>query len=178
MLVSGLVQAQDRGQVCARIYADHDNNGLRGSDEPLISEGVGVELLTANGVTMAAGLLAQSPLAAEGILCFEGLANGDYSLRLTSAAYVGTGATDASANVDVGSAPPLLDLGARPLIEAESSFGAAYALDGQMARDLLLALGALTAALLLAGCVLALLIASKPRRSRSRPLPAAEGAGR
>ena len=172
------MQAQDSGQVCARIYADHDENGRRGSGEPLISESLSVELLDAQGATVAAGLLAESPLAAEGILCFEGLANGDYNLRLTSAAFVGTGAPVVSAKVEVGSPPPLLDMGARPLFEADESDSADFALDRQTALDLLMAAGALMAALLLAGCVLALLIASQPRRRQSRRPPVAESAVR
>ncbi len=178
LFCGGLLQAQDSGQLCVRTYADYDADGARGRDELLVSEGLGVELMNMQGVTIATGFLADSPFAVDGIFCFDRLASGEYSVRLTSATYAGTGAPAVSARVLVGSPPPLIDLGARPLFEAESSSHADLALDNQSARDLLLAAGALAAALLLAACTLALLVLIKPRGSRSRPMPLAESANR
>lgn len=81
------VSAQDDGQLCVRSFEDRNANGRLDAGEPLLTRGIGVNLLDTGGVTIASALLDQSPTAAQGVVCFQFLAAGQYSVVITSPDY-------------------------------------------------------------------------------------------
>lgn len=131
MLISLMPQAQDTGQICVQSYEDRDGDGLRDADEAAIAGGIGASLRNAAGVTIASQLLEDSPFAAKGLICFDLLLAGDYSISLTSAEYNATTASSFAASVNPGAAPALFEFGARSLRAAQSSgeSGAGFAID-------------------------------------------------
>jgi hypothetical protein len=56
--------AQTGGQFCVRAFEDRNGSGARDGGEPLLTRGLAVNLLNAEGVTVASGLLESSPTAA------------------------------------------------------------------------------------------------------------------
>jgi hypothetical protein len=91
--LSGLVlttTAQSDGQFCMRAYEDRNANGERDPGEPLITQDVGASLQDARGVIIASRRLAESPTGAQGVLCFQNLAGGQYTMTVTSARYDAT----------------------------------------------------------------------------------------
>lgn len=108
--------AQDpSGQFCIRSYEDVNSNGLFDTEsERLITRGVGVELLDNDGVVVGSALLDKSPTAANGIICFYNLSEGDYSVLVSSADYLAT--TERLVQQAVSnSAPTIVEFGARRL---------------------------------------------------------------
>jgi hypothetical protein len=83
----GTATAQDDGQLCVRSFEDRNGSGKLDAGEPLLTRGIGVNLLDEGGVTIASALLDQSPTAAQGVVCFQFLAAGQYSVVITSADY-------------------------------------------------------------------------------------------
>lgn len=169
LFCSAVLYGQDVGQICLLAYADWDENGARDRDEPALNQGIGADLLNAQGITIASRLLVDSPFATNGLLCFDELAAGDYRLRLTSAAYAATTNISASATVVVGEPPPRIDIGVLPLFEdSRAQAHSADQPDGARV-GLLLAAGALATALLLAVATFALLATFSTRPFRPRP---------
>lgn len=82
--------AQSGGQLCVRSFEDRNGSGTYDPDEPLLTRGVGVNLLDSSGVTIASSLLDTSPTAARGVVCFQFLPAGQYSVVMTSADYSAT----------------------------------------------------------------------------------------
>lgn len=115
------VRAQDTGQVCALSFIDRDADGVRGFDEPMATRGVSASLNDAAGVTIASLLLDDSPLAADGLLCFDDLLAGDYQITLRSSEYAITTAAAISASVRPGAAPMVLQVGIQPLSRSTPS---------------------------------------------------------
>jgi hypothetical protein len=86
--VWGMTAAQDGdGQLCVRSFEDRNASGKLDAGEPLLTRGVNVNLLDAGGVTIASALLDNSPTAAQGVVCFQFLSAGQYSVVITSADY-------------------------------------------------------------------------------------------
>src|SRR6185369_17943230 len=76
---------QTGGQLCVRSFEDRNGNGKLDAGEPLLTRGVSINLLDAGGITVASALLDTSPTAAQGVVCFQFLASGQYSVEVTSA---------------------------------------------------------------------------------------------
>lgn len=169
LLCSAALTAQDFGQICLLAYADWDENGARALDEPTLDRGIGAELLNAQGITIASRLLVDSPFAADGLLCFDQLAAGDYRLRLTSAAYAATTNRSGSATVVVGELPPRIEIGVTPLFEDSRAHAHGIDRTDGASIDLLLAAGAFAAASLVAGATFALLATRFTRKLRLPP---------
>ncbi len=169
LLCSAVLNAQDVGQICLLAYADWDENGARDRDEPALNQGIGADLLNAQGITIASRLLVDSPFATNGLLCFDQLAAGDYRLRLTSAAYAATTNIAEGATVVVGEPPPRIDIGVLPLFEDSRAHAHSTDHTDGAIVGLLLAAGALATALLLAVATFALLATKSTRPFRLRP---------
>lgn len=165
-LCSAVLNGQDVGQICLLAYADWDENGARDRDEPALSQGIGADLLNAQGITIASRLLVDSPFATNGLLCFDQLAAGDYRLRLTSAEYAATTNISGSATVVVGEPPPRIDIGVLPLFEDSRAYAHSTDRTDGAPVDLLLAAGAFATALLLAVATFALLATESTRPFR------------
>lgn len=109
------VGAQSGGQVCLRSYADRNANGIRDAGEPFLTRGVSANLLDAGGVIIASALLDDSPTAAQGVICFQFLPDGQYTLLVTSADYNATTPTSFTAQVSSGALPVVVEFGGAPV---------------------------------------------------------------
>ena len=84
-------QAQGGGQFCVRAYEDSNGNGQLDAGESLLTYGVGATLHDASGVIINSAILDTSPRSAQGLICFENLAAGQYTIKVTSPEYIATG---------------------------------------------------------------------------------------
>lgn len=90
-VISPRTLAQTGGQLCVMNFEDRDANGIFDPQtDPAITRGVSVELLDVNNIVVASGLLDRSPNANNGVICFQNLPDGTYSLMLSSADYAAT----------------------------------------------------------------------------------------
>ena len=99
------------GQICIRAFEDRNTNGVFDANEPLLTQGIGVNLMNGSGVTIDAKLLDDSPTAVQGVVCFQQLPIGDYSVVVTSADYSAVTPTLFNALVVGGSVPVRFDFG-------------------------------------------------------------------
>lgn len=102
---------QGDGQICIRAFEDRNSSSTFDANEPLITQGVGVNLMSATGVTIDSKLLRDSPTAAQGVVCFQQLLVGDYTVLITSADYVAVTPMTFNASVVPGSVPVRFDFG-------------------------------------------------------------------
>ncbi len=111
----GTSTSQDRGQICVMSYEDRNGNGKFDESEPPVTQGIGVNLQSALGITVATKLLEASTYTVPGLVCIGDLPRGEYQVLLTSAQYRATTDFAFSAVVAPGSAPVRLDFGVTPL---------------------------------------------------------------
>ncbi|MGV2435123.1 MAG UNVERIFIED_CONTAM: hypothetical protein LVT10_09825 [Anaerolineae bacterium] len=72
--------AQTGGQFCVRSFEDRNANALIDADESVLTRGVAVELLNQYNIVIASALLDNSPNSTDGIICFQQLPRGQYSV--------------------------------------------------------------------------------------------------
>lgn len=153
-LMTSLLLAQDKGQVCVQSFADGDGDGARDADERAITRGIGAGLQNAAGVIIASRLLEDSSFAARGLICFDQLLAGDYQIIVTSAEYAGFATRAFAATVNPGAAPMLVEIGFRPLDSAAAGRGTpAITVDAAAAA----AVGKALIGSMIAGAVMSLL---------------------
>lgn len=169
LLSAGGALAQDTGQICLGAFADDNGNGRRDELETPITRGVAASLLNDRGITIASLLLADSPYADDGLLCFDGLLAGNYQVVASSSQYQATTATSARASVRPGTAPARIDFGARRLVGEYIPDPAAMigALD-QAAQQALLVAGLAAAGAIVALSLLGVVVYVKFFRRRRR----------
>lgn len=114
------VQAQADGQFCVRAYEDRNGNGVRDGGEPLLRDGISAELSDESGVVIASALLVNSPTAAQGVICFTGLAPSQYTISVSSADYAATTPATMTLSLQAGDLPAVLEYGARSLTAADA----------------------------------------------------------
>src|SRR5690606_17480736 len=115
-LAGGAAHAQTGGQFCVRAFVDRNANGVFDSGEPLLTSGVSADLLNAENIIVASALLSESPTAAQGVICFQFLAPGQYSLIITSADYVPTTPNTVTASITEGTLPTVVEFGGQRLV--------------------------------------------------------------
>ncbi len=153
IVTSGVAVAQTGGQLWVRSYEDRDGNGARDAGEPLLTRGVSVNLLNSDGVVIASALLDSSPNAAQGLVGFQLLPAGEYSVVITSADYTATtGGTFTTTVSDTG-VPPVLEFGAQPVAVAANTSSASTA-DAPATTTAQLALAAAGAAVVMCSMVI------------------------
>lgn len=108
----GTISAQGGGQLCVRSFEDRNSNGQLDGGEPLLTRGIGVNLLNSEGVTIASSLLDTSPTAAQGVVCFQFLPAGQYSVVITSADYTATTPDTITTTIADGGLPTVVEFGA------------------------------------------------------------------
>lgn len=113
MGIYGTISAQSGGQMCVRSFEDRNGNGQIDAGEPLLTRGVGVNLLNSEGITIASSLLDTSPTAAQGVVCFQFLPAGQYSVVITSADYTATTPDTITTTVTDGGLPTVVEFGAQ-----------------------------------------------------------------
>jgi uncharacterized protein (DUF2141 family) len=132
--MAGNVLAQGSGQLCVRAFDDRDGNGKLDPGEPLLTRGVSVNLLNPQGVTIASAVLDNSPTAAQGVVCFQGLTAGQYSVQVSSADYTATTSDLVTTTIADGGVPTVVEFGGR---SAAASAPAASEAPVESQRDLI-----------------------------------------
>ena len=168
LLISNVALAQTGGQLWVRSYEDRNANGVRDTGEPLLTRGVSVDLMNADGIIIASALLDSSPNAAQGLVGFQMLPAGEYSVMVTSADYEATNGNQFTTTVSDAGVPPVLEFGAAA-VEIPAMTEAAAAADET--KPLIAAGAALAVVLLMA--VVGLLIYSfffRPRLKQAQQL--------
>ncbi|NWG18075.1 MAG: hypothetical protein HXY41_15735 [Chloroflexi bacterium] len=111
--ISGLAAAQSGGQLCVRAFEDSDGNGRYDAGEQFIRRDVGVNLLDAGGLIIASALMESSPTSAQGVICFQFLPTGQYTVVITSAAYTATTPETITTSITESGLPTVVDFGAQ-----------------------------------------------------------------
>lgn len=101
------------GQFCVRSFEDQNANQTRDQGEVLLTSGVGADLIDETGVVVASALLADSPTAAQGVICFQFLPPGQYTIQVTSAEYQATTPDTMTVTLVGGELPAVLEFGAQ-----------------------------------------------------------------
>lgn len=97
--------AQTGGQICLSAFEDVNGNQLKDQGEAPITQDIVVTLADAQGIIVQSLLLDDSPLSSNGVVCFQSLPAGQYTLTASSANYDATTntsfltAVDATGNV-------------------------------------------------------------------------------
>lgn len=107
------LSAQGGGQFCVRAFMDRNGNAIPDTGEPPLTYGLGVQLQDGRGVVIASALMDNSPTASQGVICFDQLAAGQYTLSVTSAEYNPTTPADMTVNILADGLPEVFDYGAR-----------------------------------------------------------------
>src|SRR5262245_7793624 len=113
LALSSAAMAQTGGQFCLRAYEDRNGNSQFDSGEPFITRGVSADLLNGENVVVASALMDDSPNAAQGVICFQFLTPGQYSLTVTSADFTATTPDTFTASIGDGTLPTVVEYGAQ-----------------------------------------------------------------
>ena len=156
LLMATVASAQTGGQFCVRSFEDRNGNGVLDAGEPLLTSGISANLLNAEDVIVASALLADSPTAAQGVVCFQFLAPGNYSIAITSPDYQPTTDSTFSTTISEGTLPAVIAFGGQRVAidepAVDSNTGApTFEMDEQLLQRIVLSL--LGALLVMAGMI-------------------------
>ncbi|MCU0511381.1 MAG: hypothetical protein MUE40_02310 [Anaerolineae bacterium] len=115
LTVPALAQSSG-GQICVRAYEDRNGNQTQDPGEPPITRGISAALADVEGVIVQSLLLEDSPRAPQGIVCFQGLAGGQYSVTIASADYRATTPITYVTSISETSVPVPFDFGAQQVV--------------------------------------------------------------
>jgi hypothetical protein len=125
LLIGSTVHAQTSGgQFCVRAFEDTNANGKLDAGEALLTHGINVNLLNAQNVTIASALLDQSPTAAQGVVCFQFLAAGQYTINISSAEYKATTPASITTTISDNGTPTVVEFGGQSLVAPTNNAGA------------------------------------------------------
>lgn len=118
ILTSIPLHAQGDGQFCVRAFEDRNGNGGRDAGEPFLQGGVSAHLINASGVIVGTALLDDAPqeMRVSGVICFQSLEAGQYTIEVTSADYRATTPNTLTTAVNEGDIPALLEFGAQSVV--------------------------------------------------------------
>jgi hypothetical protein len=144
LVIASVVSAQDGGgQLWVNAFEDRDGDGTRDPNEPFITRGVSVDLLDANGVVVASALLDESPNASRGLIGFQRLSPGTYTVIVTGADWTPTTADTFTQTLEANVMPTVLWYGAqRPAAEVPVGTPTTATIDGEIVRIAVSLLGA------------------------------------
>ena len=171
--------AQSGGQFCVRSFQDTNGNGvLDAESEPLLTRGIGIELLDTDNVVIASALLDRSPNADSGVVCFQNLPDGDYAVLMSSADYTATTPRLVERAVSTNGLPVVIEFGAQRISSGTAAIAGSNSPrtpEQQQALILQLALSTVGTVLVV---VLMLILGMfiyilRMRRPAPRPVPAA-----
>jgi len=153
---AGVALAQQAGgDFCVRAFEDLNANSVRDTSdseafEPLLRAGIGADLLNDAGVIVASALLADSPTADQGVICFQFLPEGQYTIQITSAEYRPTTPDAMTASIRAGELPAVMELGVQTLVGLPAApLTAVTDETAQLERILFAAAGAVVVALVM-----------------------------
>ena len=112
-LASAAHAQEGNGQFCVRAYEDLNGNGQRDAGEDLLAHSVGAEIHDVTGVVVDSAILDTSPTNAQGLICFQNLPAGQYTVTVTSAEYIATGLNNMTALIGSSSLPAVFEYGGR-----------------------------------------------------------------
>lgn len=118
MLCAGVLSAyaQDTaggtGQFWVRLYEDRNANGVKDTNEPLLTRGAAVTLANSAGVIIASALLDDSPNAAQGLIGFQFLQPGTYTITVSAPEYGPTTDVSFTREIISGAIPTVVEFGA------------------------------------------------------------------
>jgi hypothetical protein len=177
LAMSGVTVAQQTGgQLCVRSFEDRNGSGKLDAGEPVLTRGISVNLLDAGGITIASALLDTSPTAAQGVVCFQFLAAGQYSVIVTSADFTATTPSTVTTTISEGGVPTVVEFGGQrvgvPTAAPAGSSVAPVSQESELARIIISVLGALVviAGMVFLG-VLVYMVAFRSRRAVTRINP-------
>lgn len=172
--IFGTAAAQNGGQFCMKAFEDRNGNGTIDGGEPFITRGISVNLLDGQNITIASALIDQSPTAAQGVVCFQQLPAGQYTMTITSADFSATTPTTMTTSLADGALPVVMEFGGKraAALTTPTPTGTSGAVDrNELARIIISALGTLV---VVAGMVvLGVIIYALALRQRKPPVPEA-----
>jgi len=176
LLAASIAAAQTGSQFCVRSFEDRNGNGALDGGEPLLTGDISVNLLNAEGIIVASALLADAPTAAQGVVCFQFLAPGEYSIAITSPDYQPTTDSLFSTTIGEGALPTVVAFGGQRIASDEAAAGAARSpVDEELIQRVVLSLlGALLvmAGMIVLGALLYLLVFRNRGPVYRQPVPA------
>lgn len=107
------VNAQEAGgsQIWVRVFEDRNGNAVRDAGEPLVTRGVSADLIDSSGTAIRSALLDTEPNASQGLIAFQFLTPGAYTVVLTSADLTATTPNQFSVTLEAGAMPLVVDYG-------------------------------------------------------------------
>jgi hypothetical protein len=164
------------GQLWVSAFEDRNGNGQRDGGEPLITRGVSINLLNSDSVIIDSALLDDSPNAARGLVGFQRLAPGTYTVTVTTPDLTPTTPDVFTQTIEAGGLPVVLNFGGqRVAAEVTASGESVSGTENDLARVAVAALGALVVMgvlTLLGGLIYVLILR---RRLAERPRVTATG---
>jgi hypothetical protein len=84
LALTGAAVAQSGGQLWVRVFEDRNSNRAHDPGEPYLMRAISVNVMDADGVVLASGLIDDSPNKDHGLVGFQLLPPGDYLVSVTS----------------------------------------------------------------------------------------------
>lgn len=116
-------QEQGTGQFWVRAFEDRDGDGVRDTGEPLITRGLSVELRDASGTIIDSELLEQSANATQGLVGFQYLVPGQYTLIVAAPELTATTPLEFTTTIQDGALPTVVEFGGQRFV-AQPTTGA------------------------------------------------------
>ena len=117
LMPMAMISAQEgQGQLCVRAFEDRNRSGARDGGEPYLVDGVSVNLLNEDNIIIDTALLSQSARKSEGLVCFQRLMPGVYTLQVVSADYMPTSPSQVTYSIEESSIPQVLEFGAELIV--------------------------------------------------------------
>lgn len=127
-LAVGVVTAQtNNGQICLSAFEDTNGNQVKDQGEAPITQDIVVTLADAQNIIVQSLMMDDSSLASNGVVCFQGLAAGQYTLTAASANYDATTTTSFLTAVDASGNVQRFDYGGKLAISRPTGASAAAA---------------------------------------------------
>jgi hypothetical protein len=98
-----------------RLFDDQNGNGVRDAGESLLTGGAAVSLLDAEGVVIASALLDESPNAEQGLIGFQYLPPGEYTVVITSPDLTATTEQRFTRAIESDATPTVVEFGGQPV---------------------------------------------------------------
>lgn len=112
--VSAFAQT-DGGQFWVQFFEDLDGDGVRADDESPVVRGAVVQLLDSERVVIESALLDTASNAARGLVAFQYLTAGDYTLQISAAEWVATTPTEFTRAIAPDQPPTVVEVGLQRL---------------------------------------------------------------
>lgn len=163
IFAGGIAAQQGGGQLWVNAFEDRDGDATRDPNEPFITRGITVDLLDANGVIVASALLDDSPNASRGLVGFQRLDPGTYTVIVTGADWRATTGETFTQTLEEDVMPTVVWYGAQRIAAApvaETPPPTAFMVNDEVLRLAISLLGAviMMGGLSVIGCLIYLLV--------------------